>query len=91
MEVRYAPGNYIMYVQEVSFHQIFLKSKKLTCVVFLLCFRTIQIATDSSNLNSEFCFILKVNWHLMFMYYKSLNNNKGIKIHICSGLEMVNN
>ncbi|XP_016136386.1 protein flightless-1 homolog [Sinocyclocheilus grahami] len=25
-----------------------------------LCTRTIQIATDSSNLNSEFCFILKV-------------------------------
>uniref|UniRef100_A0A673INB6 Protein flightless-1 homolog n=1 Tax=Sinocyclocheilus rhinocerous TaxID=307959 RepID=A0A673INB6_9TELE len=38
-----------------------------------LCTRTIQIATDSSNLNSEFCFILKVNINVLYNYLMIYN------------------
>lgn len=40
-----------------------------------LYLRTIQIGTDSSNLNSEFCFILKV-WIFNYLLFKQLNKEK---------------
>lgn len=62
MAAHFAPGRHSYVITHTSvaffpqYHFFFLN----ICFIFHLSLRTIQIGTDSSNLNSEFCFILKV-------------------------------